>query len=194
MGSVLQEEEADIWAGSDDAPPAELAPSTHVQGGRESGLILHKLMEEVLTGETDKSSSTLTARAEDLIRSLGKIPVADAAAGLSPEELAVCVTRTLAVAEVAALRPALLAEFPVYALRGENAELLATAGIADALTVNSEGRPLVVVDWKSDVNPAQQTLDHYRAQVRAYLDRTGAEQGLIVLMTSATVITVVGDR
>ncbi|WP_320203688.1 UvrD-helicase domain-containing protein [Agrobacterium rosae] len=194
MGSVLQEEEADIWAGSDDAPPAELAPSTHVQGGRERGLILHKLMEEVLTGETDESSSTLTARAEDLIRSLGKIPVADAAAGLSPEELAVCVTRTLAVAEVAALRPALLAEFPVYALRGENAELLATAGIADALTVNSEGRPLVVVDWKSDVNPAQQTLDHYRAQVRAYLDMTGAEQGLIVLMTSATVITVVGDR
>ena len=43
--------------------------------------------------------------------------------------------------------------------------------------------PVVVVDWKSDVNPDAQTLDHYRAQVRAYLDMTGAERGLIVLMT-----------
>jgi exodeoxyribonuclease-5 len=43
----------------------------------------------------------------------------------------------------------------------------ATAGIADALTVDVEdGRP-VVVDWKSDVNPDDKTLDHYRAQVRA---------------------------
>jgi exodeoxyribonuclease-5 len=29
----------------------------------------------------------------------------------------------------------------------------ATAGIADALTVGEDGRPVVVVDWKSDVNP-----------------------------------------
>jgi exodeoxyribonuclease-5 len=46
------------------------------------------------------------------------------------------------------------------------------------------------VDWKSDVNPDPQALDHYRSQVRAYLDMTGADQGLIILMTSATVITV----
>jgi len=40
------------------------------------------------------------------------------------------------------------------------------------------------------VTPATGTLDHYRAQVRAYLDMTGAERGLIVLMTSGTVISV----
>lgn len=105
-----------------------------------------------------------------------------------------CVTRTLALSEVAALRPSLLAEFPVYALQQEAAELVATAGIADALTVDPEGRPAVVIDWKSDVNPAQETLDHYRAQVRAYLDMTGAERGLIVLMTSGTVIAVLPSR
>ena len=64
------------------------------------------------------------------------------------------------------------------------------AGIADALTLTAEGHPAVVVDWKSDVNPDPQTLDHYRAQVRAYLDMTGAERGLIVLMTTGAVITV----
>ncbi|MFK0209119.1 hypothetical protein, partial [Agrobacterium sp. NPDC090283] len=72
----------------------------------------------------------------------------------------------------------------------EDDEIVATAGIADALTVNREGRPIVVVDWKSDVNPDQETLDHYRGQVHAYLEMTGAELGLIVLMTSATVIAV----
>jgi len=66
----------------------------------------------------------------------------------------------------------------------------ATAGIADALTLTAEGRPAVVVDWKSDVSPAPGTLDHYRAQVRAYLDMTRAERGLIVLMTSGAVIPV----
>ncbi|MFB9982377.1 UvrD-helicase domain-containing protein [Mesorhizobium kowhaii] len=188
--TVLQEEEADIWTGSDDSPPAELEAPALVQGGRERGLILHKLMEEVLTGETCEAFSALATRAESLIRALGKIPAADPTAGLVPEELAGCVARTLAIPEIAALRPALLAEFPVYVLHGEDTELVAMAGIADALTVHPSGRPVVVVDWKSDVNPEPQTLEHYRAQVLAYLDMTGAEQGLIVLMTSAVVIAV----
>ena len=48
----------------------------------------------------------------------------------------------------------------------------------------------MVVDWKSDVSPEVKTLDHYRAQVRAYLDITGAKRGVIVLMTSGIVIPV----
>ena len=61
----------------------------------------------------------------------------------------------------------------------------ATAGVADATSFDRRGpSPPVVVDWKSDVDPDAQTIDHYRAQVRAYLDMTGAERGLIVLMTT----------
>lgn len=182
--------EPDIWAGSADAPAPDAEAPASVQGGRERGLILHKLMEEILTGECDEAGEALTARTTDLIRALGEEPSSDPANGLSPEELAGCVTRTLALPEVADLRPSLLAEFPVYALQQEDAELIATSGIADALTVDPEGRPAVVIDWKSDVNPAQETLDHYRAQVHVYLDMTGAERGLIVLMTSGTVMTV----
>ena len=161
-----------------------------VQGGRERGLILHKLMEEVLTAETNETPAALVERAADLIRALGKTPVADPAVGLSAEELAGCVTQTLALLEIAALRPVLLAEFPVYAVRTEKDEEIATAGIADALTVGPDGRPVIVVDWKSDVNPDPRTVDHYRAQVRAYLDMTSAQQGLIVLMTTGAVINV----
>jgi ATP-dependent exoDNAse (exonuclease V) beta subunit len=188
-GEALQHEETNIWPSSDDGSSAELEAPAPVQGGRERGGILHKLMEEILTGETVESPSALAIRAEELIRALGRIPAGDPAAGLAREELAGCVARTLALPQIAELRHALLAEFPVYAIRGEDTDLLATAGIADALTV-SDGRPAVIVDWKSDVNPDHQSIEHYRSQVRTYLDVTGAERGLIVLMTSGTVITV----
>jgi ATP-dependent exoDNAse (exonuclease V) beta subunit len=189
-GSVLLEQEAALWTGSADDHSAELGTVALVQGGRERGQILHKLMEEVLTGEILETEAALIERAGDLIRAFGQSPVADPAKGLSAEELAACVTRTLALPDIAALRPDLLAEFPVYAAQMVDGVETATAGIADALTLTAEGRPAVVVDWKSDVTPNSVTLDRYRAQVRAYLDMTGAERGLIVLMTSGAVIPV----
>lgn len=189
-GTVLREEEASIWAGPADDQPGHLEAAASIQGGRERGLILHKLMEEVLTGETEATEGRLTERADDLIRAFGRSPVADAATGLSAGEMAACVSRTLALPEIHSLRTALVAELPVYSARVENGDETATAGIADALTLNDAGNPSVIIDWKSDVNPASQTLDHYRAQVRAYLDMTGAERGLIVLMTTGTVISV----
>jgi ATP-dependent exoDNAse (exonuclease V) beta subunit len=50
-GAVLQEEEAGIWLGGADDQRGDLGTIATIQGGRERGLILHKLMEEVLTGE-----------------------------------------------------------------------------------------------------------------------------------------------
>ncbi|MCQ0971017.1 UvrD-helicase domain-containing protein [Paracoccus sp. TK19116] len=189
-GTVLREEEAALWAGSVDDQPPELEAGALVQGGRERGLILHKLMEEALTGETHETEAALIERAAELIFALGRSPVADPATGLSAAEMAGCVVKTLALPDIAALRPGLLAEFPVYAAQATDGVETATAGIADALTLAAGGSPAVVIDWKSDVAPAPGTLDHYRAQVRAYLDMTGAERGLIVLMTSGAIIPV----
>jgi exodeoxyribonuclease-5 len=189
-GTVLREEEVALWPGAADDELPELEAAALVQGGRERGLILHKLMEEVLTGETPEAEAALVERAGHLIRALGQSPVADPATGLSAQELATCVARTLALPEIAALRPDLLAELPVYAAEEADGVETVTAGIADALTVDVDGRPVVVVDWKSDVNPDDKALEHYRAQVRAYLDMTSAERGLIVLMTKGTVIVV----
>lgn len=189
-GSVFEEEELVIWTESVGDRSPDLESAVSVQGGRERGLILHKLMEEVLTGETDSGREALAARAGLLIRALGPSSVADSATGLSREDLADCVLRTLSLPEIAALRPSLLAEFPVYAAHTEGSDETVTAGIVDALTLTAEGRPAVVIDWKSDVNPDQKTLNDYRAQVRAYLDMTGAERGVIVLMASGVVIPV----
>ena len=88
------------------------------------------------------------------------------------------------------LRPTLAPEFPVYAsLFADNLEQ-ATAGITDATSFGEDGKPKVVIDWKSDVQPSPETIEHYRAQVRNYLEMTDIERGLIVLVTSGLVLPV----
>ena len=189
-GPVVREEIPAIIVTDGDGAPAESDATATIQGGRERGLILHKLIEEVLTGETVEAQSTLIARAETLIRALGCPVTDDPTQGLAPAELAGCVVRALSLPEVAVLRPELLPEFPVYASTLTEAHEEVTTGIADAIAFGPDGAPQVVIDWKSDVNLGPETLEHYRAQVRAYLDATGAERGLIVAVTSGTVISV----
>ena len=111
----------------------------------------------------------------------------DPALGLAPAELAGCVVRTLSLPEVAALRPRLVPELPVYGSIATDTYEEATAGIVDAIAFGPDGTPDVVIDWKSDVDPSPETLDHYRAQVRAYLDMTSTDRGLIVAVTFGTV-------
>ena len=190
---VLREESPTILATDGDGAPADGAATATIQGGRERGTILHKLIEalrEVLTGETAETLPALVARAETLIRALGRPVVDDPAQGLAPAELADCAVRTLSLAEVAALRPGLMPEFPVYGSTATETHEEAQAGIVDAIAFGPDGAPQVVIDWKSDVDPSAETLRHYRAQVQAYLDMTGAERGLIVCVTPGTVISV----
>ena len=188
-GPALREEAPTILDTDGDGAPAESAAFA-IQGGRERGLILHKLIEEVLTGETAEMLSVLVARAETLIRALDRPVSDDPAAGLAPAELADCVIRTLSLPEIAALRPRLLPELPLYTSTVADFQEDASAGIADAVAFGPDGTVETVVDWKSDVDPTPETLEHYRSQVRSYLDMTGAERGLIVCMTSGTVIPV----
>ena len=189
-GPVLTPETVEIWAASEASQPDDEVITPNVQGGRERGLILHKLLEEVLTGETADDIASLTERASVLIGALGRPATDDPAAGLSPDELAGCVTRTLALPEIVELRPTLSPEYPVYAAAEIDGGEQATAGITDATSFGPDGTPRVVIDWKSDVQPTPETIDHYRAQVRNYLDMTGTERGLIVLVTSGQVLPV----
>ena len=171
-----------IIIGEDDEPSADEVIA--VQGGRDRGLVIHKLFEEVLTGETAGASSALVARAAELIRDLGHEPATDAAAGLSPDEMAATVGRTLVLPEIAAIRTKLVPELPVYGLSEDDGVELATFGIVDALCIGEDGRPELVIDWKSDVAPSAAASDHYRSQVRRYLEVTGIPAGLVVFVTT----------
>ena len=193
-GTALHAEVPKILVPGFEGAPVQDDATPTIQGGRERGVILHKLIEEVLTGEIAETETALIARAETLIHEIGQLTADDPAQGLVPAEIAACVVRALALPEIIALRPQLLAEFPVYAsiMTGEQEE--ATAGTVDAIAFDADGIPQVVVDWKSDVAPPPETLEHYCAQVRAYLDVTKAGRGLIVLATSGVVIPIARTR
>ena len=95
--------------------------------------------------------------------------------------------RALSLPEVASLRPGLVPEFAVYAATDAGAHEEAAAGIVDAIAFGADGKPEVVIDWKSDVAPSPETVAHYRAQVCTYLEMTGAARGLVVFVTSGAV-------
>jgi ATP-dependent exoDNAse (exonuclease V) beta subunit len=192
-GSVMEAETPDILVADADSQPFEGVLSGNLQGGSERGVLLHKLIEEVLTGETGETEVALSTRAADLIRALDRADVDDPTKGLSAVELAVTVLRTLNLPEVAGLRATLMPEFPVYDAIFTQGQEEAWTGVADAISFGPNGAPQLVVDWKSDVAPSAATIEHYRAQVRAYLDMIEAERGLIVLMTPGIVITVTRD-
>ena len=168
-------------------------PQPRSRAGASRGTILHKLIEEVLTGEKAETLSALVTRAETLIHAMGLPVFDDPAQGLAPAELAGCVVRALSLPEVAAIRPGLTPEFPVYRSTETDTHVEATTGIVDAIAFDADGAPQVVIDWKSDVAPSPETLEHYRAQVRAYLDMSGAERGMVVCVTSRIVHCVTRD-
>jgi exodeoxyribonuclease-5 len=177
-----------IVVADDGEAPANEAIS--VQGGRERGLVIHKLLEEVLTGETADDIGALAERAGDLIRGLGREPGSDPASDLSAEEMAGTVAKTLALPKLAAIRSRLVPELPVYGSGQDDGGELAIFGVVDALAIGDDGKPALVIDWKSDVNPNPATSDYYRSQVRRYLDVTGIPEGMVVYVTSGAVLSV----
>jgi len=177
-----------VFSGPDavsDQPP--LSDDGRIQGGRERGIILHKLMEEILTGETPELEATIAIRAAVLLKQLGLVDNDDPANGLSSKEMAGRALAGLQIPEISALRPQLRAEVPVYGFENDEQAMVLTSGIADAVAIDENGKIFAVVDWKSDVQPSPKVIDLYRMQVRDYLKATGAKTGVIVFLTSGQV-------
>jgi CRISPR-associated exonuclease Cas4 len=160
-----------------DAPEAPLP----VGAGRIRGLVLHKLMEEMLTGETAERSVSLRTRAQVLVGELAARTGIDSQLP-NAREVAATVLRTLQLPEIAALRARLVAEVPIYAMINNGVTPTALAGRIDAMAIE-EGKPRVVLDWKSDVAPTDEDMRDHAVQLRHYLDATGAPRGALVYMS-----------
>jgi ATP-dependent exoDNAse (exonuclease V) beta subunit len=160
---------------------------TSIQGGHQRGIVMHKLIEEVLTGETEQEGSALEERAGQLLTQLELADEQDPAIGPSSKEMASAVLHALQLPEIAAVRFRLLPELPVYAKSTVDKTSTLTAGIADAVAIDRNGRIDIVVDWKSDVKPTPKQIEIYRGQVFDYLEASGADVGLIVFLTSGRV-------
>ncbi len=164
----------------DDLAPAELLP---VRGSLGRGLILHKLLEEVLTGELADTRETLAARGAGLAVELGLVEEGRP----DPEEMAEAVLRGLSLPEIGAVRGRLRAEWPISSTEMHDGEEVATLGVADAAAVEQDGSASLIVDWKSDVGPTEGALANYRGQLGQYLRASGAQEGLLVFLTSGAV-------
>ena len=152
--------------------------SVIVGAGRIRGLLLHKLIEEILWEGLEEAPTTLAARAQSLMAVL--VPLPNEQASLpDPGEIAHMVSAALALPEVAALRPHLIPEIQVHAMLPGKGMSRPLAGRADALVVE-DGLVTGVIDWKSDVAPGErERLDHVE-QLRLYLAATGAPRGALV--------------
>ena len=184
-----------------DAPPAEPtpvfsdpesvdsgAPFIEIAGSATRGTILHKLMEEVLTGETKDAIPELERRATELLLEIGREPSVDPKLGLSPQELAAAVARTLNLPEIVELRPRLVPEHTVFGHESIGKVETFVSGIADAVACDVNNKIEVIVDWKSDVEMNATKLAAYRAQLGDYCKQTGASRALLVLMTAGKIL------
>jgi len=159
-----------------------------IRGSTARGMVLHKLMEEVLNGEIADIAAELEQRADVLLAQAGTTGSADPAAGPCCAEMAETVLRTLHLPVVAAYRARLLPEWNVYYSEetGEN-HFKAAAGLADAVACNDAGQAELVVDWKSDVHPDAATQQLYAKQMLDYLSFLGCTRGALVYITSGLV-------
>ncbi|MCK1415335.1 UvrD-helicase domain-containing protein [Bradyrhizobium sp. CW4] len=159
-----------------------------VRGSATRGTILHKLMEEVLTGETPDAPTELERRSIELLSQLGLEPSQNPGEGISPAELASTVSRSLNLPPVAALRGSLVPEQIVLGCDRTGTRETLISGVIDAASRDGDGRIRVVVDWKSDVALDQSRLATYGDQLRQYRNQTGAARALLVLMTAERVL------
>jgi ATP-dependent exoDNAse (exonuclease V) beta subunit len=162
-----------------DAPETALP----VGAGRVRGLVLHKLLEEILTGEVAESPSALTSRAATLMTQL----IAGDGVGLpDTDEVAATSLRALRLPGIAELRPTLVPELTLFGSTAEDGIETALSGRADAIAFE-EGEASAVVDWKSDIAPTAEDMRLHAGQLRHYLAAARARRGALVYMTPGTV-------
>jgi ATP-dependent exoDNAse (exonuclease V) beta subunit len=156
-----------------------------VGGGRLRGVVLHKLMEEFLTGELDDGNvSQVVDRAATLLRELTGLEGETSPLLPDPSEMAGTAARTLKFGEVALLRSHLVPEIPIWSASSWGT---LSAGRADAVAIK-ENVLLAVLDWKSDVSPNQEDRSEHITQLNDYLTLTGAPKGAIIYMSLGEVV------
>lgn len=154
-----------------------------VGAGRARGILLHKLLEELLTGELAHDLAAAELRAADLVAQLMALE-ADDGAGPDPKECAATALRARTLPGITDLWPHLQPEVPVYVSDPDGTLL---AGRADAIAF-ADGKPQVVLDWKSDHEPSPAEQAGYLGQLADYLRAFGAARGALVYLTRSEVV------
>jgi CRISPR-associated exonuclease Cas4 len=150
-----------------------------VGAGALRGIVLHKLMEELLTGQLAPNLAHLTERASMLSQE-----AFDAHASKpDPLEMAATALRTFSHDELMPYIARLVPEVPLF---GARSDTVLVSARADAIAFEA-GVAVAAFDWKSDVAPTKDDYDGYASQLLEYLELSGAEKGAVVYMTSGEI-------
>lgn len=144
------------------------------------GQVIHRLIEEILTGETPLDQ--ITERAEFLSAQIQSYPEIELPDPIDPEEISLRVARALQLPQIHPIIDSLVPECPVYNFVSENGMSSVVIGIADAISFSVDGTPQLIIDWKSG-----QVEAHHEEQIAAYMRATGINHGLLVYVDSAQV-------
>lgn len=144
------------------------------------GLVIHRLIEEILTGET--SLDQVTERAAILTAQIQSYPEIELTDPIDPVEISLRVARALQLPQIHPIIDSLVPECPVYNSVSENGVSSVVIGIADAISFSPDGTPQLIIDWKSG-----QVEAHHEEQIAAYMRATGINHGLLVYVDSAQV-------
>ncbi len=179
-----------LFANPEDTEQSEEISTSEIASSSTRGLILHKLIEELLTRELERGIAEIERRTCELLGQLGIEPVDDPTTGISPKEIAATVLQTLSLPEIAQLGSGLVPEHSVFGHRTTTEGEVLVSGIADAVVPDGQGGVDAVIDWKSDVSVSQEAINHYRKQIDEYRRNLGAKRALLVFMTQSKVIEV----
>jgi ATP-dependent exoDNAse (exonuclease V) beta subunit len=150
-----------------------------VGAGALRGIVLHKLMEELLTGLLVPDLAHLTDRASTLTQEaiVAGTTVPD------PSEMAATALRTFSHEKLKPFIAKLVPEIPLF---GARSDTVLVSARADAIAFEA-GVPVAAFDGKSDVAPTLGDHDAYASQLLEYLELIGAEKGAVVYMTSGDI-------
>lgn len=151
--------------------------------GRVRGILLHKLLEELLTGELPHDAAAVELRAVELAAQLGTLAQEDGE-GVSPSDCAASVLHARTLPGVADLWAQLEPEVPIYVSASDGSLI---AGRADAVAME-DGRPVAVLDWKSDLAPTPAQHANYLGQLAQYVRALGVPRGALVYLSTGAVV------
>lgn len=163
-----------------------------IKGSAERGIVLHKLIEEILTGELEEDVIAISERSEVLSTQLMSSTGAKLD-GLDHLNLANEICATLSLPDIQQIRERLVPEVTTMNAYDYDDYEIVENGIMDAVALNETGDIDIVVDWKSDRHADEATISQYIKQVKKYMKINGAERGAIVFTASRKIVHVVGS-
>lgn len=157
-------------------------------GSKERGIIIHKIMEELLNNEL--LLDNIENRSKILTEQLKTEKNKENIATIIHEEIKDTIIRTINIPLIKKNWNTLVPEFPVFENKKYNDNFDENLyGIVDAVSIVNN-KPEIIIDWKTDISHNKQTEEQHKIQVKKYMETLNCTKGYIIYMTTQEIVEV----